>query len=60
MKIYSNLKNCFLNLGGYKENDLEEYHYKMIIVADNKTNAIKKAKETAFINTPDLKAQFHT
>jgi len=38
----------FLNLGGYKENDFEEYHYKMLIVADNKAAAISKAKQTAF------------
>jgi hypothetical protein len=23
----------FINLGGYKENEFEEYHYKMITVA---------------------------
>jgi len=41
-------KLFFFNLGGYKENDLEEYHYKMIVAAKNKASAIKKAKETAF------------
>ncbi|WP_036601808.1 DUF1543 domain-containing protein [Olivibacter sitiensis] len=38
----------FLNLGGYKENDFEEYHYKMLVVAKEKGEAIRRAKETAF------------
>lgn len=43
-----NNKLFFLNLGGYKENDLEEYHYKMIVVAPEKGKAIDQAKQTAF------------
>ena len=42
------LKLFFLNLGGYKPDDLEEYHYKMVMVAANKTEAINKAKSSAF------------
>lgn len=38
----------FLNLGGYKENEFEEYHYKMLAVASDKSEAIKQAKATAF------------
>jgi hypothetical protein len=41
-------KLFFLNLGGYKENDLEEYHYKVIVVAPDKGKAIDQAKQTAF------------
>jgi Domain of Unknown Function (DUF1543) len=41
-------KLFFLNLGGYKPNDLEEYHYKLLTVAADKAEAIKLAKETAF------------
>ncbi len=41
-------KLFFLNLGGYKPGEFEEYHYKMIVVAENKTIAIKKAKESTF------------
>jgi hypothetical protein len=41
-------KLFFLNLGGYKPNDLEEYHYKLLAVADAKTDAIQAAKHTAF------------
>lgn len=44
----SAIKLFFINLGGYKPGDLEEYHYKMIIPAANKTEAIKKAKSSAF------------
>ena len=38
----------FLNLGGYKENEFEEYHYKMLVAAQDKGEAIKQAKATAF------------
>jgi hypothetical protein len=41
-------KLFFLNLGGYKPNDLEEYHYKLFTVANNKAEAINKAKQSAF------------
>ncbi len=41
-------KLFFLNLGGYKPNDLEEYHYKVLAVATNKTDAVNQAKRTAF------------
>ncbi len=41
-------KLFFLNLGGYKPNDLEEYHYKLLVVAKQKDEAIAKAKQTAF------------
>ncbi|MDO8316539.1 MAG: DUF1543 domain-containing protein [Flavobacterium sp.] len=38
----------FINLGGYKENEFEEYHYKMITVASSLALASKKSKKTAF------------
>ncbi len=38
----------FLNLGGYKENHFDEFHYKMLIVANEKGEAIKAAKQSAF------------
>ena len=38
----------FLNLGGYKPNDMEEYHYKIVTVAKDKAGAINKSKKTAF------------
>jgi len=38
----------FINLGGYKPNEFEEYHYKMLTVSTDKGTAIQKAKQTAF------------
>lgn len=38
----------FINLGGYKQNDFEEYHYKMLVAAVDKAAAIKAAMQTAF------------
>ena len=38
----------FINLGGYKENEFEEYHYKMLTIAENVSSASKNAKATAF------------
>lgn len=44
----ANEKLFFINLGGYKENEFEEYHYKMLTVALDKGLAIQKSKQTAF------------
>lgn len=41
-------KLFFLNLGGYKQHEFEEYHYKMLVACENKSGAIRRAKETAF------------
>lgn len=41
-------KLFFINLGGYKENEFEEFHYKVVTVAQNKAEAINKAKATSF------------
>ncbi|MES2847431.1 MAG: DUF1543 domain-containing protein [Bacteroidota bacterium] len=38
----------FLNLGGYKQNEFDEFHYKMLVVAPDKGNAVKAATQTAF------------
>ena len=38
----------FLNLGGYKSGEFEEYHYKLLSVAGSQGAAIKDAKQTAF------------
>lgn len=38
----------FLNLGGYKRGEFEEYHYKMLVTAPDKGEAIRRAKQTAF------------
>ena len=41
-------KLFFVNLGGYKPADMEEYHYKLLSVARDKAEAISAAKQTAF------------
>jgi hypothetical protein len=41
-------KLFFVNLGGYKQNEFEEFHYKMVIAAGDKTEAMHIAKKTAF------------
>ena len=41
-------KLFFINLGGYKENDLEEYHYKMLVACADKGIAVQQAKQSAF------------
>lgn len=41
-------KLFFLNLGGYKENEFEEFHYKMLVACDDKSVAIQRARQTAF------------
>ena len=43
-----NEKLFFINLGGYKQNEFEEFHYKMLTVETDKGLAIQKAKQTAF------------
>jgi hypothetical protein len=41
-------KLFFINLGGYKHNEFEEFHYKTLVAAANKSVAIQQAKQTAF------------
>ncbi|MEO8711040.1 MAG: DUF1543 domain-containing protein, partial [Parafilimonas sp.] len=41
-------KLFFINLGGYKQNDFEEYHYKVLTAAADKGEAVRNAKQTAF------------
>lgn len=42
------LKLFFINLGGYQQGSFEEFHHKLLIVADNQTDAIKQAKQSEF------------
>ena len=46
--ILTKEKLFFINLGGYKENEFEEYHYKVLTVAKSKAEAIKNSKKTTF------------
>lgn len=41
-------KLYFLNLGGYKVGEFDEFHYKMLAVAKDQAGAIAQAKQTAF------------
>jgi hypothetical protein len=38
----------FINLGGYKRGEFEEFHYKMIVAAPDKNEAMRLSKQTAF------------
>lgn len=42
------VKLFFINLGGYKPGELEEFHYKMLVAAPDKGAAINEAKQSAF------------
>ena len=48
-------KLFFINLGGYKQNEFEEFHYKMIIAAADKAEAINTSKKTAFFRHTGFK-----
>jgi len=54
-KQNSSFKLFFINLGGYKQNEFEEFHYKMIVAAIDKGEAINKAKQTAFFSHTGFK-----
>ena len=43
-----NKKLFFINLGGYKEGEFDEFHYKVLVVAETISEAQAKAKESAF------------
>lgn len=47
-EILSDNNLYFLNLGGYKPNEFEEYHYKLLEVASTISVAIGSAKKTTF------------
>jgi hypothetical protein len=38
----------FINLGGYQPGEFDEFHYKMLVVANNKSEAIHQSKQTVF------------
>ncbi|TCJ17801.1 DUF1543 domain-containing protein [Flaviaesturariibacter flavus] len=42
------LKLFFVNLGGYKPGEFEEFHYKMVVAALDKGAAVQRARQTAF------------
>ncbi|MBB6107718.1 protein of unknown function [Mucilaginibacter lappiensis] len=48
-------KLFFLNLGGYTSGKLEEQHYTLLTVQENRTKAIQAAKTSVFFKTNSLK-----
>jgi hypothetical protein len=42
------VKLFFINLGGYKPGEFEEFHYKMVMACKDKGEAISEAKRSAF------------
>jgi hypothetical protein len=48
-------KLFFINLGGYKPNEFEEYHYKMVMACTNKAEAINRSKSSAFFKHTGFK-----
>lgn len=38
----------FINLGGYKKDEFEEFHYKMLSAGNHKGEAVQESKKTAF------------
>lgn len=47
----STRKLFFINLGGYQSGKLEEQHYTLLTVQDDRTSAMKAAKRTDFFKT---------
>jgi hypothetical protein len=46
----------FINLGGYKDSEFEEFHYKFLCVAKDLSSAQKIAKQTAFYQYANVSA----
>lgn len=45
----------FINLGGYKAGEFEEFHYKMLVAAADKGEAVHRSKQTAFFKHTGFK-----
>jgi hypothetical protein len=41
-------KLFFINLGGYKQDEFEEFHYKLLTVCPDKGTAVQRSRQTAF------------
>ncbi len=46
--LSSDTQLFFINLGGYKRDEFEEFHYKMLVAAADKGLAVMHSKQTAF------------
>jgi hypothetical protein len=49
------LKLFFINLGGYRKNEFEEFHYKMLVVAKDAESAEALAKKETFYKKTGFK-----
>lgn len=54
-KQNSAFKLFFINLGGYKQNEFEEFHYKMVIAGADRSEAINLSKKTTFFRHTGFK-----
>ena len=45
----------FINLGGYMAKEFDEFHYKMLIVANDAGEAVRKAKQSLFYKNTGIK-----
>ncbi len=52
-------KLFFINLGGYQAGKLEEQHYTVLSVNEDRLQAIKESKQTIFFKTNGLKGAAH-
>lgn len=52
-KTKSDMKLIFINLGGYKKNDLEEYHKKLVVAAKSIPDARKIVQQDVFFRQCD-------
>lgn len=53
--LTSSKRLFFINLGGYQSGKLEEQHYTVLSVQEERTQAIQQAKKTVFFKTNTLK-----
>jgi hypothetical protein len=51
----SSNKLFFINLGGYQSGKLEEQHYTVLTVQNNRASAVQSAKKTVFFKTNAIK-----
>jgi len=59
-KPASHRKLFFLNLGGYTPGKLEEQHYTLLTVQENRLKAVQAAKDKLFFQTNSLKPRILT
>lgn len=53
--LHGGIHLFFINLGGYKRGEFEEYHYKTLVAAKDKHAAVRQAKETTFFKHTGFK-----